>query len=44
MGKGDMKSRKGKVTRGSYGVRRPKKDANKISRKIKLGIIRRRVA
>ncbi len=41
MGKGDMKSRKGKVTRGSYGVRRPKKDANKISRKIKLGLLKK---
>jgi 30S ribosomal protein S31 len=42
MGKGDMKSRKGKLTRGSFGVRRPKRDANKISRKVKLGIIRRK--
>lgn len=25
MGKGDRKSRKGKITMGSYGVRRPKK-------------------
>lgn len=41
MGKGDMKSRKGKVTRGSYGVRRPKKDVNKISRKIKLGLLKK---
>lgn len=41
MGKGDMKSRKGKVTRGTYGVRRPKKEANKISRKIKLGMLKK---
>lgn len=41
MGKGDMKSRKGKLTRGSYGVRRPKKEANKISRKIKLGMLKK---
>ncbi len=25
MGKGDQKTRKGKITRGTYGVRRPKK-------------------
>lgn len=25
MGKGDKKTRKGKITNGSYGVRRPKK-------------------
>lgn len=41
MGKGDMKSRKGKLTRGSFGVRRPKKEANKISRKIKLGLLKK---
>lgn len=41
MGKGDMKSRKGKLTRGSFGVRRPKRDANKISRKIKLGLLKK---
>ena len=28
MGKGDKKSRKGKITMGSYGVLRPKKSSN----------------
>lgn len=27
MGKGDMKTRRGKITAGSYGVRRPSKHA-----------------
>lgn len=27
MGKGDKKSRRGKITNGSYGKRRPRKDA-----------------
>lgn len=44
MGKGDLKSKKGKVTRGTFGARRPKTAANKNARKMKLGIIRRRVA
>lgn len=43
MGKGDMKTRRGKVTRGSFGARRPKKAANKNARKVKLGLIRRRL-
>ena len=42
MGKGDMKTRKGKVTRGSYVALWPKKAANKNARKVKLGLIRRR--
>ncbi len=29
MGKGDVKTKKGKITKGSYGVRRPKKKASK---------------
>lgn len=29
MGKGDKKSRKGKISTGSYGVRRPRKSKNK---------------
>lgn len=41
MGKGDMKTRKVKVDRGSYGARRPKKAANKNGRKVKLGLISR---
>ncbi|ARS36603.1 30S ribosomal protein THX [Pontibacter actiniarum] len=28
MGKGDKKSRKGKITKGTYGKRRPHKDYN----------------
>jgi len=28
MGKGDKKTRRGKITAGSYGVTRPKKKAN----------------
>lgn len=27
MGKGDIKSRKGKISAGSYGVTRPRKDS-----------------
>ena len=42
MGKGDMKTRKGKVTRGSYVALWPKKAANKNARMVKLGLIRRR--
>lgn len=30
MGKGDKKSRKGKITMGSYGVTRPRKKAKKV--------------
>lgn len=36
MGKGDMKSRKGKVNRGSFGASRPKKKQNKLARKVKM--------
>jgi 30S ribosomal protein S31 len=36
MGKGDMKSRKGKVNRGSFGASRPKKKQNKLAKKLKL--------
>jgi 30S ribosomal protein S31 len=28
MGKGDKKSKRGKIVKGSYGVNRPKKDKN----------------
>jgi ribosomal small subunit protein bTHX len=28
MGKGDPKSKRGKIAKGSYGVRRPKRDQN----------------
>lgn len=30
MGKGDKKSRRGKINNGSYGKRRPRKDAKSI--------------
>lgn len=36
MGKGDMKSKKGKVHRGTFGANRPKKKQNKMARKEKL--------
>lgn len=29
MGKGDMKTKKGKINRGTFGASRPKKKANK---------------
>lgn len=32
MGKGDKKTRKGKITNGSYGVRRPKKKRPKAQK------------
>ena len=38
MGKGDMKSKKGKISRGTFGASRPKKEANKKARKMKLEI------
>lgn len=31
MGKGDKKSKKGKISMGSYGVRRPRKKASKVA-------------
>lgn len=31
MGKGDKKTKKGKIARGSYGVSRPKKKADKVA-------------
>ncbi|MBN7813130.1 30S ribosomal protein THX [Algoriphagus sp. H41] len=36
MGKGDMKSKKGKVSRGTFGASRPKKKQNKEARRKKL--------
>jgi 30S ribosomal protein S31 len=36
MGKGDIKSRKGKISRGTFGASRPKKKQNKLARKVKL--------
>lgn len=35
MGKGDKKTRRGKISRGSFGVSRPKKIQNKITKKEK---------
>lgn len=32
MGKGDAKSKKGKITKGSYGKRRPHKQAKKTDK------------
>ncbi|WP_409456502.1 30S ribosomal protein THX [Soonwooa sp.] len=31
MGKGDQKSRRGKITAGSYGKRRPRKSSNSVA-------------
>ena len=30
MGKGDMKTKRGKITKGTYGVRRPKSHNKKV--------------
>ncbi|MBC6366096.1 30S ribosomal protein THX [Algoriphagus sp. AK58] len=38
MGKGDMKSKKGKINRGSFGASRPKKKQNKKARIEKLNL------
>jgi 30S ribosomal protein S31 len=38
MGKGDIKSKKGKINRGSFGASRPKKKQNRVARKIKLNL------
>jgi 30S ribosomal protein S31 len=35
MGKGDKKTKKGKITKGSYGVRRPKKKGGTVGKKAK---------
>jgi 30S ribosomal protein S31 len=36
MGKGDKKTRKGKISQGTFGASRPKKVQNKKTRKIKM--------
>ena len=36
MGKGDKKSKRGKVARGTFGASRPKKDQNKKAKKAKM--------
>jgi len=35
MGKGDKKTKKGKIAKGSYGVRRPKKSTSPKAEKAK---------
>ncbi|MCC9136472.1 30S ribosomal protein THX [Pontibacter silvestris] len=35
MGKGDRKTKKGKITKGSYGNSRPHKEVNKAAQKAK---------
>ena len=35
MGKGDKKSKRGKVARGSFGASRPKKEQNRKTKKAK---------
>lgn len=41
MGKGDIKSRKGKINRGSFGASRPRKKRNLATRKAKLGMVKK---
>ncbi|WP_181307812.1 30S ribosomal protein THX [Rufibacter sp. XAAS-G3-1] len=36
MGKGDGKSKKGKISKGSYGNSRPKKAKNEVTKAAKL--------
>jgi len=36
MGKGDKKTKRGKVARGSFGASRPQKDQNKKTKKAKM--------
>jgi 30S ribosomal protein S31 len=36
MGKGDKKSKRGKITRGTFGASRPKKEQNKQTKKEKM--------
>ncbi|TDQ18911.1 SSU ribosomal protein S31P [Algoriphagus boseongensis] len=38
MGKGDIKSKKGKISRGTFGASRPKKKQNKASKKAKASV------
>lgn len=35
MGKGDRKTKKGKITKGTYGVNRPRKKAAQSVKKVK---------
>lgn len=36
MGKGDKKTKRGKVARGSFGASRPKKERNRKTKKAKM--------
>lgn len=36
MGKGDIKTKRGKITNGSYGVRRPRKKHKKRSSSVEV--------
>ena len=38
MGKGDIKTKKGKTNRGTFGASRPKKESNKLARKKKFEV------
>jgi len=38
MGKGDMKTKKGKINRGTFGASRPKKISNKLAKAEKTKI------
>lgn len=38
MGKGDMKTKKGKINRGTFGASRPKKKASKLAKAEKTKI------
>jgi 30S ribosomal protein S31 len=35
MGKGDKKTKKGKISKGTYGVNRPRKKASQSAKKVK---------
>ncbi|GAA4311662.1 30S ribosomal protein THX [Nibribacter koreensis] len=37
MGRGDIKSKKGKISNGSFGNSRPKKAKNELTKEAKLG-------
>ena len=38
MGKGDLKTKRGKINRGTFGASRPKNETNKKTRKEKMGL------
>ena len=41
MGKGDIKSKRGKISRGTCGASRPKKTQNKEAKKVKLNLTKK---